>query len=74
MDDDGDLYVASLFGEGVLRIDGNDRQRAVLAGKLTADVALRGSTLYATTDALPAENQPPNGKLVSLDFKGHSHR
>jgi sugar lactone lactonase YvrE len=74
VDDDGDLYVASLFGEGVLRIDGNDRQRAVLAGKLTADVALRGSTLYATTDALPAENQPPNGKLVTVYRDRHSRR
>lgn len=72
VDDDGDVYVASLFGEGVLRLDGDDRQRTVLAGKLTADVALRGSTLYATTDALPAENQAPNGKLVSLDRRGHS--
>ncbi|MFF1385844.1 ScyD/ScyE family protein [Arthrobacter sp. NPDC058288] len=74
LDDDGDVYVASLFGEGVLRIDGKDSQRTVLAGKLTADVALKGSTLYATTDALPAENQAPDGKLVSMDLRGHSRR
>lgn len=72
LDDDGDVYVASLFGEGVLRIDGDSRQRTVLAGVLTADVALEDSTLYATVDALPAADQPPNGRLVSVDLDGHS--
>ena len=72
LDDDGDVYVASLFGEGVLKIDGDHRQRTVLAGKLTADVAIRDSVLYATTDALPAPNQAPDGKLVSVDLNRHT--
>jgi hypothetical protein len=73
VDDDGDLYVASLFGEGVVKIDGDSgRQRVVLASTLTADVGLRDSTLYATVNALPAENQAPDGKLVSLDLSDHS--
>lgn len=71
-DDDGDIYVASLFGDGVLRISGDDGQRTVLTGKLTADVSIRDSKLYASTDALPAPNQAPDGKLVSIDLDGHS--
>jgi len=74
LDDDGNVYVASLFGEGVIRIDCSGEQTVVLTGKLTADVALRDSTLYATIDSLPAENQAPDGKLVSVDLDGHSHR
>ncbi|WP_454698070.1 ScyD/ScyE family protein [Arthrobacter humicola] len=72
LDDDGDIYVASLFGNGVLRINGDDGQRTVLTGKLTADVSIRDSKLYASTDALPAPNQAPDGKLVSIDLDGHS--
>ena len=72
LDDDGDIYVASLFGDGVLRINGDEGQRTVLTGKLTADVTIGDSTLYATTDALPAPNQAPDGKLVSLDLDRHA--
>jgi hypothetical protein len=72
LDDDGNVYVASLFGEGVLRLDRHGDQTVVLTGKLTADVAIRDSKLYATTDALPAPNQAPDGKLVSVDLDGHS--
>ena len=54
VDDDGDVYVASLFGEGVLKIDRDSgKQSVVLSAGLTADVDLRGSTLYATVNALP---------------------
>jgi hypothetical protein len=76
VDNGGTVYIASLFGEGVLRLDcsGDQEDRTVvLAGKLTADVALSDSTLYATVDSLPAENQAPDGKLVSMDLNGHSH-
>jgi hypothetical protein len=76
LDDDGNVYVASLFGDGVLRLgcsgDPEDRQ-VVLTGKLTADVAIRDSRLYATVDSLPAPNQAPDGKLVSVDLDGHHH-
>jgi hypothetical protein len=77
LDDDANVYVASLFGEGVLRLgcsgDQDDR-KVVLTGKLTADVAIRDSTLYATVDSLPAPNQAPDGKVVSVDLDAHSHR
>ncbi|MDR6507501.1 ScyD/ScyE family protein [Arthrobacter oryzae] len=76
LDDDGNVYVASLFGDGVLRLgcsgDQEDRQ-VVLSGKLTADVSIRDSRLYATVDSLPAPNQAPDGKLVSVDLDGHHH-
>jgi outer membrane protein assembly factor BamB len=76
LDDDGNVYVASLFGDGVLRLgcsgDQEDRQ-VVLTGKLTADVSIRDSRLYATVDSLPAPNQAPDGKLVSVDLDGHHH-
>lgn len=72
LNDDGDVYVASLFGDGVLKVSDSGRQRVVLAGKLTADVALSDSRLYATVDALPAENQAPDGKLVYVELNGHS--
>ena len=74
VDEDSDVYVASLFGDGVLKVGDSGRQRVVLAGKLTADVALSDARIYATVDALPAENQAPDGKLVYVERGGHSHR
>lgn len=73
VDDDGDIYVASLFGEGVLKIDERSgSQTVVLAAALTADVDLRGSALYATVNALAGEGEPPNGQLVTLNLKHSS--
>lgn len=58
LDDDGDMYVASLFGEGVLKIDRESgEQKVVLAASLTADVDLRGHRLYATANALGSNGQ-----------------
>jgi hypothetical protein len=58
VNDDGDLYVASLFGPGVLKVDRHSgEQTVVLAAGLAADVALRGHTLYATTNALGTNGQ-----------------
>jgi YVTN family beta-propeller protein len=63
MDTRGNVYVASLFGEGVLRLSADSgRQRTVLPGVLTADVDLRGETLYATVNTL---SDPPDGQVVS---------
>lgn len=71
-DADGNVYVASLFGKGVLRIDDDDRkQRVLLPAKLAADVDLRGNTLYATVNALPEPKKAPDGRVVSVPLSGH---
>lgn len=64
MDEDGHVYVASLFGEGVLRLSHSGKQTVVLPGMLTADVDIRGETIYATVNSLPAPNAAPDGQMV----------
>ncbi|XTR51973.1 ScyD/ScyE family protein [Pseudarthrobacter sp. So.54] len=64
--EDGEIYVASLFGEGVLRIDPDSGdQTVVLAASFTADVDLCGSTLYATVNALPGAAVRPTARLCT---------
>ncbi|MDQ1593858.1 MAG: hypothetical protein QOH40_414 [Arthrobacter pascens] len=71
-DHDGNVYVASLFGKGVLRISDDDgKQRVLLQATLTADVDLRGDTLYATVNALPEPMKAPDGHVVSQPLTGH---
>ena len=71
-DHDGNVYVASLFGKGVLRISDDDgKQRVLLPATLTADVDLRGDTLYATVNALPEPMKAPDGHVVSQPLTGH---
>jgi hypothetical protein len=70
--DNGDMYVASLFGEGVLRVDPDTgEQTVVLAAGFTADVDLRGDTVYATANALPGPGGPPDGQVMSVELNGH---
>lgn len=72
VDKDDNVYVASLFGKGVLRISDDDRkQRVLLPAVLAADVDLRGDTLYATVNALPEPNKAPDGRVVSIAVTGH---
>ena len=72
LDDNGALYVASLFGEGVLRVDPDSgEQTVVLAAAFTADVDLRGGTLYATVNALPGPGGPPDGQVMYVELNGH---
>lgn len=74
----GDVYVASLFGPGVIRVDAETRAKSVfLPAALAADVEISGSTLYATVDALasdpsapPDPTVPPAGKVVSVPLAG----
>ena len=74
VDDDGGLYVASLFGEGVLKIDPDSgEQTVVLAAGFAADVNLRGGTLYATVNALPGPEGSPGGQIVSLKLRDGRH-
>lgn len=59
-DGKGNLYVASLFGEGVYRImKGSDDATLFLPAMMAAEVDIRGSTLYVTTEVFG------DGKLVS---------
>ena len=67
MDDDGHVYVASLFGKGVLRLSAHSgKQTVALPGVLTADVDIRGETVYATVNSLPAPNAAPDGRVVKM--------
>lgn len=69
--DNGDLYVASLFGEGVLRVDPDSGEQTVaLAAGFAADVDLRGHTLYATVNALPGPEGPPDGQVLYVELNG----
>ena len=70
MDDDGNVYVASLFGEGVLRLSARSGEQSVaLPGVLTTDVDVRGETLYATVNALPESNKAPDGHVVTAPLE-----
>ena len=61
LDGAGNVYVASLFGEGIYKIPaGSDNASLFLAATNAADVEVSGSTLYATIDAFG------NGTLISL--------
>lgn len=72
LDDGGGLYVASLFGEGVLRIDPDSGDSTVvLAAQFAADVDIRGHTLYATVNALPGPDGPPDGQVMYVGLGGH---
>ncbi|KUM37301.1 ScyD/ScyE family protein [Arthrobacter sp. EPSL27] len=72
LDDDGGLYVASLFGEGVLRIDPDSGESTVvLAAKFAADADIRGHTLYAAVNALPGPDGPPDGQVMYVELGGH---
>ncbi|MET3952353.1 ScyD/ScyE family protein [Arthrobacter sp. UYEF36] len=74
LDDGGGLYVASLFGEGVLKIDPDSGdQTVVLAAGFAADVDLRGNTLYATVNALPGPAGPPDGQVMYLNLRDGHH-
>lgn len=69
----GAMYVASLFGDGVLKIDPDSgKQTVVLAASLTADVALRGDTMYATANALGTSGQVLYMKLDRGKLDGDS--
>lgn len=76
IDGDGNLFLASLFGEGVLKIDGRSgKQSVILNAALSADVALNGNRLFATVDALPAEGEnaaPEHGRAVTIKISNGS--
>ena len=60
LDGAGNLYIASLFGPGIFKVPaGGGSADLFLEGEGSADVEVRGSTLYATTGAFG------NGTLIS---------
>jgi len=60
LDGGGNLYIASLFGEGVYQVPaGTHTPSLFLPAVGAADVEVSGSTLYATTDAFG------NGSVIS---------
>jgi hypothetical protein len=74
LDDHGDMYVASLFGKGVLRIDPDSgEQTLVLAASFAADVDLCGDLLYATVNSLPGSGGPPDGQVMYVRLKDTRH-
>ena len=73
----GDVYVASLFGNQILRFIASKGHRTeFLAVESPADVEIRGGTLYATANALGgpppgpggAPAGPPAGKVIEADL------
>jgi hypothetical protein len=74
----GDVYVASLFGNQILKFNGSKGHRTqFLAVGAPADVEIRGRTLYSTADALGgpppgpggAPAGPPQGKVIKADIR-----
>ncbi|MBB1509677.1 ScyD/ScyE family protein [Tessaracoccus sp. MC1756] len=64
-DGDGNLYVASLFGEGIYQVEAGTKDvNLFLPAMMAVDVDVKGSTLYATTSAL----MPP-GELISMPLR-----
>jgi hypothetical protein len=69
----GDVYVASLFGNEIIRFSAWKGQRSVfLPVPAPADVEIQGRTLYATVDAVnPAAPPPPpaEGRVIKVDIR-----
>ena len=75
----GDVYVASLFGNEILKFHAWKGHRTqFLKVNQPADVEIQGRTLYATIDALPGPPAgpgaappagPPAGKVIKADIR-----
>ncbi|MBG6190359.1 hypothetical protein IWX64_001299 [Arthrobacter sp. CAN_A212] len=71
VDGGGNIYVAELFANRISVIPrGSSTAQPLLEVPLPAEVELRGSTLYATTDVLPGEGTPPDGKVIKVKLNG----
>jgi len=77
--DDGDVYVASLFGGEILKFDCQGHRSQFLAVNQPADVEFRNGDLFATVDALVGAPDPmapsggptpqPGGRLIEVDHR-----
>lgn len=64
-DGSGNLYIAALFGGGIYKVAAGTSIAAMfLPAALPGDVAVKGNTLYATTDVFGS------GSLISFTLKG----
>ncbi|MHA7286624.1 ScyD/ScyE family protein [Arthrobacter sp. MDT3-44] len=71
LDRRGNIFVAEFFAGRISVIAaGTSEAVPLLEAVLPADVEIDGKYLYATTNALPSETEPPNGMLVRsrLDY------
>ncbi|MFE7407298.1 ScyD/ScyE family protein [Isoptericola sp. NPDC057559] len=71
----GDVYVAELFGGRITRVT-HHGNRTVVETPLPAGLEWDHGDLLATTNALPADDAPPDGHLVRIDLPrsyGHGH-
>ncbi|TLM84930.1 ScyD/ScyE family protein [Pseudarthrobacter sp. NamE2] len=75
--DEGDVYVASLFGGEILKFTYQGERSHFLKVNLPAAVEFRDGDVFATIDALPPQPDPatpdapmpkPEGKLIEVDF------
>ena len=74
IDKRGNLYVAELFANRISLVPrGSSEPQSFLDVTLPGDVEVRGSTLYATTDVLPGEDTPPDGKIIRVKLEGGHH-
>ncbi|MEW9873705.1 ScyD/ScyE family protein [Arthrobacter sp. HS15c] len=70
----GDVYVASMFGNEILKIDAWTGKRSVFLEAITPGaIEIHGRTLYATVEALPdfaaSPPAPPAGKVIKADIR-----
>jgi streptogramin lyase len=70
IDKTGDVYVASMFGGEIIKIDAETgKQSQFLAENTPADVEISGRTLYATVDALGDPTAPPAGRIIEVGHR-----
>jgi hypothetical protein len=68
--DRGEIYVTELFvGRVSVLPRGSSTPQTFLELPLPAAVEVDGRTLYVTTDALPGEGAPPDGKVVAVKLR-----
>ena len=63
MSSNGTIYATELFGGKITAFRDGRRHTFATVG-LPAAVEVHGRYLYATVDALPAPDSPPDGKVV----------
>ncbi|MDT0169851.1 ScyD/ScyE family protein [Pseudarthrobacter sp. BRE9] len=74
--DNGDVYVASLFGGEILKFDSDADRSRFLAVSTPADVEFKDGDVFATVDALPgppagpgAPAPAPSGRVIEVDLR-----